>query len=148
MRLIHQTTKKMKYRFNYLLSLFIAAVIIYLTLFYKPSEDNELVKIEFMDKIVHALMFFGFAWAVAFDYTKQRINKSHSDLHMCLRAIILSFVFGGLIEILQGEFFPDRCADWKDFLSDSIGAVVGVCVYLVFFKKYTIQFFASIRKHK
>ncbi|HEY5571072.1 MAG TPA: VanZ family protein [Bacteroidales bacterium] len=138
----------MKYYFNYLLSLFIAAVILYLTLFYKPSEDNELAKIENMDKVVHALMFFGFAWAVAFDYTRQQINKSHSDLKMCIRAIILSFLYGGLIEVLQGEFFPERSGDWKDFLSDAIGAVVGLCIYIVFFKKYTIQLFSSIKKQK
>lgn len=140
--------QKMKYHFNYILSLFIGAIILYLTLFYKPSEDNELAKIENMDKIVHALMFFGFAWAVAFDYTKQQISKRHSDLSMCIRIFILSIVYGGVIELLQGEFFPERYADWKDFFSDAFGAVVGLCVYLFFFKKYTIRYFTSIRKQK
>lgn len=140
--------RKMKYHFNYILSLFIAAIILYLTLFYKPSEDNELAKIEYMDKIVHALMFFGFAWAVAFDYTRQQINKRHSDLSMCIRVFVLSIVYGGVIELLQGEFFPERYADWKDFLSDALGALIGLSVYLLFFKKYTIRYFSSIRKQK
>ncbi|MDD2525117.1 MAG: VanZ family protein [Bacteroidales bacterium] len=138
----------MKYHFNYILSLIIGAIILYLTLFYQPSDDNELVKIENMDKIVHGLMFFGFAWAVAFDYTRQQINKIHSDLSMCIRVFLLSIVYGGVIEVLQGKFFPERYADWKDFLSDAIGALVGLSVYLLFFKKYTIRYFSSIRKQK
>ncbi len=138
----------MKYHFQYILSTIIASVIFYLTLLYIPSEDNELAKIENMDKVVHVLMFFGFSWAVAFDYTRQRVESSHSNFSMSMRAILLSFLYGGLIEVIQGEFLPERSGDWKDFAADAFGTILGLCVFLFFFKKYIIKLFSSPKKQK
>ncbi len=50
-----------------------------------------------------------------------------------IKSCILAFIYGIIIEILQGELTTSRSADFNDVLANSIGIVIGIL--LVFLAK-------------
>ncbi len=53
-----------------------------------------------------------------------RLNKTHR----CLFSSFISFLYGGMIELLQQHFF-NRSGDVWDLVADVLGAIVGCWVY-------------------
>lgn len=89
-----------------------------------------------LDKVVHFLMYAGFAFTCVWGYRKQFVSR---DLAYKKRAmlvtLIISIAYGGLTELMQEYFVPLRTGDWMDFLADSIGAMVGIVVFYLFFRQ-------------
>ena len=52
-----------------------------------------------------------------------------------LVTLIVSIAYGGLTELMQEYFVPLRTGDWMDFLADSIGALIGIVVFYLFFRQ-------------
>lgn len=74
------------------------------------------------DKIVHFLMFFGLSGVSALYYVYD--NKGNVKISkLVIGAILIPILYGGIIEILQTNFFPPRTGDWFDFLADSLGSL-------------------------
>ena len=89
-----------------------------------------------IDKVVHLLMYAGFAFACLWGYRKQFVsNGSAYRKKAILLAIIISIAYGGLTEIMQEYLVPKRTGDWLDFLADSIGTGIGVLVFYLFFRR-------------
>jgi VanZ family protein len=42
---------------------------------------------------------------------------------MRLWGLIYPIVYGGVIELLQENFFPPRTGDWSDWVADALGSV-------------------------
>lgn len=84
------------------------------------------------DKIVHLLAytFFVGLWFLFFYCLKQ---KKDNFLPALIKSSILAFIYGIIIEILQGELTTSRSADFNDVLANSIGIVIGIL--LVFLAK-------------
>ena len=47
-------------------------------------------------------------------------------------AILVPIIYGGLIEIIQAEYFPGRSGDWYDFLADALGVLASLPISLWF----------------
>jgi VanZ family protein len=56
-------------------------------------------------------------------------------------SLFFSIIYGGIIELIQQYVLLLRTGDLYDFLSDIIGAIIGVIIFLliekVFIKKHT-----------
>lgn len=104
-------------------SIFIVAVIGYLTLVPKPLPDTDIQLFEGADKVVHAIMFGGLAWALCLDYARRHSLQSLSAGVLCLFAS-LSINFGALIEFLQDYMQLGRGCDFWDFVADAVGVVL------------------------
>ena len=79
-----------------------------------------------LDKFIHVVIFtIGvFLFAVALK-EQQKIQF--------LRYVAISYVaYGLLLEIFQGLFFVERSADILDWLSDTIGVILGVWIFKKF----------------
>lgn len=74
------------------------------------------------DKIVHFLMYFGLAGVASFNYIYIKKGKI-IILKLIVFAILIPILYGGLIEIIQDRYFPERSGDWYDFLADALGAL-------------------------
>ena len=89
-----------------------------------------------LDKVVHFLMYAVFAFACVWGYRKQYASRDTAyKKRALLLALAVSVAYGGLTELLQEHFVPLRTGDWFDFLADSIGAMVGVVVFYLFFRQ-------------
>lgn len=95
-------------------------VVIIFVLCAMPSQDipDPGINIPHLDKMVHFGMFFIMSLLICYRY-------EHSNWKTIYKiAIGFSFLYGGLIEILQHYFF-NRGGDVWDLLADIIGGVAG-----------------------
>ena len=119
-------------------SVIIATIIFYLSCLIAPSDVPE-VDFNFpieTDKIVHFLMYFGLAGIGSFNYIYLN-NGKIIILKMLLFAVLIAILYGGLIEILQANYF-DREGDWYDFLANSLGALSTI-PFSLWFRKYLLR---------
>lgn len=92
-----------------------------------PSESvpDPHLNIPHLDKVVHFGMFFIMAIFLCSELhyqTRLRINT------IFWITVVFSFIYGGLIEILQATYFQ-RGGEWGDLLADVLGAIVGCLLY-------------------
>lgn len=112
----------------------IVAIIIFYLCCLIPTRDIPEVGFDFFiptDKIVHFLMYFGLALVASFNYIYDK-QGNIIILKLILFAIFIPILYGGLIEIIQNEYFPERSGDWYDFLADTLGALASLPLSLWF----------------
>ena len=89
-----------------------------------------------LDKVVHLCMYSGFAFLCLWGYRKQFIsNGVKYKRKAILLAIVISIAYGGLTELMQEYLVPTRTGDWVDFLADSIGTLLGVTIFYLFYRR-------------
>lgn len=88
-----------------------------------------------LDKVVHVLMYAGFAFLCLWGYRQQYVdNGTTYQKRAIFLAIIISFAYGGLTELMQEFLVPSRTGDWFDFLADGIGTCLGGFFFYLFFR--------------
>ncbi|SHL87006.1 VanZ like family protein [Flavobacterium xinjiangense] len=101
-----------------------------------PSSNLPSVSILYLDKFVHASFHFVFTvfWFLFF---KKQLGSN------LLKPLCISFVFsvffGIGIEILQGCCTTTRRADFIDVLANMAGAILAVCIVLIFNKYRSVD---------
>jgi len=113
-------------------ALFWTGIILYFCLI-KSSEIPQIdIDIPNLDKLVHAFLHFIFT-LLWFFYFKKKIGslKIHELL---LMSLVLSFVFGIAIELMQEFFTTTRTADVFDVIANLSGASLAV-IAIVFINK-------------
>ncbi|SDS16633.1 VanZ family protein [Gramella sp. MAR_2010_147] len=82
------------------------------------------------DKMLHAgaYLFLAFLWKLYFVFQKPDFKRYTSNLWWVALAC---FVFGMLIEVLQGTLTSYRTPDWWDVLANSTGVVLAVLFFIV-----------------
>ena len=89
-----------------------------------------------LDKVVHVLMYATFAFLCIWGYRSQFIanGKTYRTKALFLAAVI-SILYGGITELMQEYLVPTRTGDWFDFLADTIGTLLGISIFDLFFRK-------------
>ena len=89
-----------------------------------------------LDKVVHALMYAGFAFACIWGYRKpyQEGDDAYRRKALLITCIV-SIVYGGLTELMQEFLIPSRTGSWYDFFADAIGTWLGISIFQYFFRK-------------
>lgn len=119
----------------------VAAIIFYLCCLISADDipETEFKLFVHADKLVHYLMFFGLALVASCNYVF--LNKGKIIiLKMIIFAILLPIIYGGVIEIIQFEYFPERSGDWFDFLADSLGAISAIPFTLYLRRKLLLKY--------
>jgi hypothetical protein len=105
--------------------------IIMCILFFLPGSafpgENWLSKIYF-DKLVHIGLFavLLFLWRSAFDWELPNYN---------LVLLFLALLYGLAVEFIQRYFVSNRDFDLYDVLADTIGAMIGLAIWLASYRK-------------
>jgi hypothetical protein len=76
------------------------------------------------DKWVHAGIFFILVWLLAIAVLLQKQKKKLIHLF-----VVLSIIYGGLLELMQAKVFSNRSADWQDFVANSFGCLMALFFY-------------------
>ena len=96
-----------------------------------PGEQiPELTFLEWLrpDKIVHLILFGVQSYLLCLGLKRQSSYPSLAS-NAILLALMLSIVYGALIEFLQDTIFIHRNGDVRDAIANAIGAVLGVWLY-------------------
>ncbi len=90
-----------------------------------------------LDKVAHAIMYAGFAFACLWGYRKQFVSNGLAYKRKAIiLTTIISIAYGCLTELMQETIpFLHRTGDWRDLIADSIGTGLGVLVFYLFFRR-------------
>lgn len=96
--------------------------------------SGPLFNIPYLDKIVHAGLYFPLAFFLGaeFDLSKKNILRIAGPF---LTMLIVA-LYGALIEIMQEKLFVDRVSDLADLFADVIGGLAGLTIYYLFFRPF------------
>ena len=100
---------------------------------YIPSVS--LLEMLSFDKWVHASMFFVLCSLLFIHFRQKTVSKT--QIYLLLGMCIL---YGGLLEVMQGNLFSNRSADWNDIFANSFGCLMALLLnnkiysYLIKFK--------------
>ncbi|MDR2384085.1 MAG: VanZ family protein [Tannerella sp.] len=116
------------------LSIAWAAMIFY----FCTIPSNKIPKLEFryMDKLAHFGVFFVQSVLLSSVFSL-RIRKSYFAI--IFLSTLMIFVYGGLIEILQDNFF-NRRGDVYDLIADVTGGFFGAMFFPAFIRLYNFLF--------
>lgn len=127
----------LKFLEKYKFSLFVALVIFYLSVrqtvpdvFYLEENNKVLYRTE--DRSIDIVYFRDFFGHMAFYsllaltlfYESWKVNVDVRSRKMVLVAVVLPILYGGLVELIQENFFPPRSAEWMDWFSDILGVLL------------------------
>lgn len=119
---------------NWVVTLFIMATIVVVTLTLIPLNGGG-PKIPHLDKVIHFLMFGGwsflFGWVLTMivyrSGNKRKLllnDRLESGYTLSLYVVVITgFIFGGIIEILQGVLPIGRTPDLMDTMANGLGAI-------------------------
>jgi VanZ family protein len=116
-------------------TLLVAVFILYACIIRIPGIER-LPEIPNLDKLVHFLFYVVFSVVLFADFIK--IKTDFSFTKTAVIVLFIATLYGGIIELLQENFFPPRSGDLMDLLADFFGAFAGVIVIGVFRKNKTI----------
>ena len=117
----------------YGMSMVLSLAVLYVSIIRTVPEFPQL-QFQWMDKVAHFFMYFALSGVVCFELYRQRYD--FSDRQMRLWGLVYPIAYGGVIELLQENFFPPRTGDWSDWLADILGAVVAYFLAKRLFPKY------------
>jgi VanZ family protein len=118
---------------NYHLSLFVIFLILLLsTISGNAVEKVSVFHYEHMDKIVHLLMYLSLSSVIAIEIMKN--NSEYGLIKALVIAVLISLIYGGLLELVQKYLTQTRSGDWFDRLFDFIGILLSIPLLLVYKK--------------
>ena len=105
------------------LSVFWAIVIFVLCAL--PPGKLQTVRMPYFDKMAHFGIFFvqSLLLSLLFNFRTQK-----SFIQIVFLSTLIAFIYGGLIEILQSNFF-NRSGEVLDLMADIFGAFAGAMIY-------------------
>ena len=114
--------------FHYIPTVMVLAAILYLSLAPTPVPDTGgFFDFPGSDKIVHGIMYMGLTFIFCFDYYRHTpVKYEKYDSRTMLVVFIAAIIIGGVIEVLQQAMHMGRSGDIYDFISDAIGAAIGI----------------------
>lgn len=88
------------------------------------------------DKVIHLVIFGVQSFLILWGF---RTQYSHPEKRLSVLswATIASVLYGGLTELLQKEIFVGRDGNLYDFLANVIGALIGIFLFRLLFRKKT-----------
>ena len=112
----------------FIVAICITASIAYLSLMKMPKID---IGVSNIDKMYHLIAYFtlSMCWLLAF-YKKPSLK--YIIISICI-------VFGIIIEVLQQKLTLYRTGDYKDAIANTIGILLGLLIFNLFFKKIKVN---------
>lgn len=112
----------------YLPAAFVAVIIAVLSLMENPQG---LLPVTTSDKISHGIAYGLLALSLVFAME----YKCPSAIRHYVFVLILTIGYGGLMECLQYLCTTTRTAEWSDLGADTLGAIIGLLLFLPFYRK-------------
>lgn len=123
----------MYYLIRFWKSLFVLGAILFLS-FIKPASLPRLPEVSSGDKVAHVLMYLVFTFVLFNDYYS--LNKIPSKKwRFIIVCLLFPFLLGGITELFQTIFFFPRQGDLLDWLSNTLGVLLGWGAYHVLKRK-------------
>ena len=84
------------------------------------------------DKLLHICMYVVLGGIACWDSWKIDIK----GWKLWLISVVIPIVYGGLIELVQEQWFAPRSGEWLDWLADGIGVIIGAISIMIIRRSY------------
>ncbi|MBQ8673273.1 MAG: VanZ family protein [Bacteroides sp.] len=111
---------------RYPVSLFIIALVIYLSFFKPPQTDLD--GIDGLDKLVHVVMYLGLSGVLWLEFLWGHRREQTPMWHAWIGAVLCPILFSGVIELLQAYCTEHRGGDCLDFAANTAGVLLAWCL--------------------
>jgi len=115
----------------HLFSVLCGTLIIVLCTVQLPPQDND-ISIPYLDKVVHFMMYL----ALSLSYITERFLSAKRNpikpAATYLLTLAISFIIGGLIELVQAYLTSYRSGDIIDLLCDVCGSLTAILIVSIF----------------
>ena len=98
-----------------------------------PGKQLPKIPIWQIDKFAHTIMYGVLSVCLCLPFIKQFHEKKRHVI-IGVKIVFFGICYGGIMEILQTHIFINRSGNWYDFLSNSLGAILGVLIFYVLIK--------------
>ena len=95
-----------------------------------------LLKIEGLDKIVHAVFYLVLVLLMSYAYKKQHETNTLRHLGFI---VLFSFFWGCLMELSQLFIFTYRSAEWADVIANLSGTLLAFLISLYIYRKSIVR---------
>lgn len=110
-----------------IIAIIVTVSILYLSLMRMPKYN---IAISHIDKWQHCIAYFTLSISWLLTFYKQ--SKKYLVVISCI-------LFGIIIEILQQTITSYRTGDYLDIIANSVGVLLGLLFFTVFFKKNEVK---------
>ncbi len=87
-----------------------------------------------LDKIAHMGLFAVMFLVLMVAFRKQGSYR-RLKFHARKFSLILTLLYGAVLEFYQGAFFIERSSDLLDFIANSVGAFLGLLLFRILYGK-------------
>lgn len=115
---------------RYTCSWLLIAIILFLSFFKIPETPME--DVPFIDKWTHIAMYLVLSSSLWIEYLRSHTSIRYKKL--CIGAIVLPIVMGGVIELMQTYCTTYRSGDWMDFAANSLGVVISAILGFAWYR--------------
>ncbi len=97
-----------------------------------PGEQFQKSHITNADKVIHTFLFAVLFFLLSVGFIKQR-TFPYLRINTLSKVLIISMLYGLVIEVLQGAVFIGRSIDLYDAIFNGIGCLVGYGLFLAIY---------------
>jgi VanZ family protein len=97
-----------------------------------PGSSFPKTQITNLDLLVHFSFYSIFSFLLILGNVRQSQFKALKNKPV-FWALIISILYGGMIEIIQGTNFVSRSTELSDFIANSIGCIIGWILFLIIY---------------
>ena len=100
-----------------------------------PFSGSTKIAIPYLDKIIHGIIYaiFFIVWLLYILKAKREIKGAYWVVSIVL------FIYGIIIEVLQGSFVANRTQDYWDVVANTIGILVGIVLFYIIKKTFIFK---------
>ena len=109
-----------------------AVIILFLSIISGGARTN--IEIGFLDKLVHLSIYGALSFLLVVGLKKQ-YRWPRIKFKAGYYAIGVSILYGILMEFMQ-LFIPDRGADYKDMIANTLGSILGYFIFTLIYKRF------------
>ena len=118
----------MRWLYWYKYTIIWGAVILLLS--WLPANEFDNKQVDGFDLVVHFLFYSLFTWLLIIANVRRK-QESGKGKRLIVWSIVVSVLFGGMVEIVQGTVFVTRMMDWGDFVANTIGTFSAAGIFYV-----------------
>ena len=93
-----------------------------------PGSSIKLPPVWNLDKILHFIVYAILSFLISLSYF-YKIDTSKKQI--LIYPFLISIIYGGILEILQENFFVGRFGDYLDFTANSMGAFIVLVIFWI-----------------
>lgn len=122
---------------KYTLPIILWVSIIFFLCVLRPENLPTNLSIPGLDKLAHAFFYAILIFLLLRRFSLGK-NKEHIGNAIVIWSFCISIGYGGIIELIQEQYFVYRSAEWLDMVANMAGSLIGIIAFKFIIRQSSI----------